>query len=114
MTRFRLTACAAAGVLLTLNSAPLLAQQKTLMSPPMAAPSSRRMRKDVIPAFEAKHNVKVEYVAGNSTDTLAKLQAQKANQQYRRGDRRRRPDVSGHPARLLRARSKGLAKRRAL
>src|SRR5258708_31287856 len=38
------------------------------------------MRKDVIPDFEAKHGVKVEYVAGNSTDTLAKLQAQKANQ----------------------------------
>ena len=27
-----------------------------------------------------KHGVKVEYVAGNSTDTLAKLQAQKGNQ----------------------------------
>ena len=33
------------------------------------------------PVFEAKHGVKVEYVAGNSTDTLAKLQAQKGNQQ---------------------------------
>lgn len=39
------------------------------------------MRKEIIPAFEAKHGVKVEYIAGNSTDTLAKLQAQKANQQ---------------------------------
>lgn len=39
------------------------------------------MRKEVIPAFEARHNVRVEYVAGNSTDTLAKLQAQRANQQ---------------------------------
>ncbi len=39
------------------------------------------MRKEIIPAFEKKHGVKVEYVAGNSTDTLAKLQAQKANQQ---------------------------------
>ncbi len=38
------------------------------------------LRKDVFPAFEAKHGVKIEYVAGNSTDTLAKLQAQKANQ----------------------------------
>ena len=34
----------------------------------------------MIPAFEQKHGVKVEYVAGNSTDTLAKLQAQKGNQ----------------------------------
>lgn len=39
------------------------------------------MRKEIIPAFEKQHNVKVEYVAGNSTDTLAKLQAQKGNQQ---------------------------------
>jgi len=39
------------------------------------------MRKEVFPGFEAKHGVKIEYVAGNSTDTLAKLQAQKGNQQ---------------------------------
>jgi putative spermidine/putrescine transport system substrate-binding protein len=39
------------------------------------------MRKEVIPAFEKKHGVNVEYVAGNSTDTIAKLQAQKGNQQ---------------------------------
>lgn len=39
------------------------------------------MRKEVIPAFERRHNVRVDYVAGNSTDTLAKLQAQRANQQ---------------------------------
>src|SRR5690242_193695 len=39
------------------------------------------MRKEVIPAFEKQHGVNVEYVAGNSTDTLAKLQAQKENQQ---------------------------------
>jgi len=38
------------------------------------------MRKVVIPDFEASHKVKIEYIAGNSTDTLAKLQAQKANQ----------------------------------
>ena len=34
----------------------------------------------MFPAFEQKHGVKIEYVAGNSTDTLAKLQAQKGNQ----------------------------------
>lgn len=39
------------------------------------------MRNDVIPGFEKKTGVKVEYVAGNSTDTLAKLQAQRGNQQ---------------------------------
>ena len=49
-------------------------------SPPTAARGSRRCARTIIPAFEKKHGVKVEYVAGNSTDTLAKLQAQKANQ----------------------------------
>jgi putative spermidine/putrescine transport system substrate-binding protein len=38
------------------------------------------MRKVVIPDFEAAHKVRVDYVAGNSTDTLAKLQAQRSNQ----------------------------------
>jgi putative spermidine/putrescine transport system substrate-binding protein len=39
------------------------------------------VRKEAIPEFEKRHGVKIEYVAGNSTDTLAKLQAQKGNQQ---------------------------------
>ncbi|WP_233137918.1 ABC transporter substrate-binding protein [Agrobacterium vaccinii] len=34
-------------------------------------------REKIIPAFEAKSGMKIVYVAGNSTDTLAKLQAQK-------------------------------------
>ncbi|MGY2052098.1 ABC transporter substrate-binding protein [Methylobacterium sp. JK268] len=41
----------------------------------------KTIRTDVIPAFEKAHGVRVEYVSGNSTDTLAKLQAQKGNQQ---------------------------------
>ncbi|EXF95902.1 branched-chain amino acid ABC transporter substrate-binding protein [Pseudomonas fluorescens HK44] len=35
----------------------------------------------VIPGFEKLHDVKVVYVAGNSTEVLAKLQAQKGRQQ---------------------------------
>lgn len=35
----------------------------------------------VIPGFEKQHDVKVVYVAGNSTEVLAKLQAQKGRQQ---------------------------------
>jgi putative spermidine/putrescine transport system substrate-binding protein len=35
----------------------------------------------IIPAFEAKYHAKVVYVAGNSSDTLAKLQAQKGHEQ---------------------------------
>lgn len=39
------------------------------------------MRKDIFPAFEKKHNVKIDFVAGNSTNTVARLQAQKGNQE---------------------------------
>lgn len=38
-------------------------------------------RQKIIPAFEKAHNVKIVYVAGNSSDTLAKLQAQKGHEQ---------------------------------
>jgi len=34
-------------------------------------------RERIIPPFEAKTGIKIGYIAGNSTDTLAKLQAQK-------------------------------------
>lgn len=64
-----------------LLAGPALAQQKTLYVAGYGGSYEQVMRKDVIPAFEAKAGVKIEYVAGNSTDTLAKLQAQKGNQQ---------------------------------
>ena len=57
------------------------AQQKTLYVAGYGGSYEQVMRKEVIPAFEKQANVKIEYVAGNSTDTLAKLQAQKGNQQ---------------------------------
>lgn len=39
------------------------------------------MRKDIFPPFEKKHNAKIDFVAGNSTNTVARLQAQKGNQE---------------------------------
>ena len=39
------------------------------------------MRKDIFPPFEKKHSVKIDFVAGNSTNTIARLQAQKGNQE---------------------------------
>ena len=57
------------------------AQEKNFYVAGYGGSFEQTMRKEIIPAFEKKHGVKVEYVAGNSTDTLAKLQAQKANQQ---------------------------------
>ena len=58
-----------------------LAQQKTLYVAGYGGSFEKTIRDEVIPAFEKANGVKVEYVAGNSTDTLAKLQAQKGNQQ---------------------------------
>jgi putative spermidine/putrescine transport system substrate-binding protein len=41
----------------------------------------RMMRERIIPPFEHTENVRVEYVAGQSTSTLAKLQAQRGRQE---------------------------------
>jgi putative spermidine/putrescine transport system substrate-binding protein len=73
-------AIAAVAALLILGATPAWAQQKTLTVAAYGGSWEQTLRKFVIPDFEAKHGVKIEYVAGNSTDTLAKLQAQKANQ----------------------------------
>lgn len=56
------------------------AQQKTFTVAGYGGSFEKTMREQVLPPFAAKHNVRIEYVAGNSTDTLAKLQAQKGNQ----------------------------------
>jgi putative spermidine/putrescine transport system substrate-binding protein len=64
-----------------LAAEPALAQQKTLYVAGYGGSYEKTIRDEVIPAFEQANGVKVEYVAGNSTDTLAKLQAQKGNQQ---------------------------------
>ena len=39
------------------------------------------MKEKIIPPFEAKTGVKVVYIPGNSTDILAKVQAQKGKQE---------------------------------
>ena len=77
MSKFSGTISLLAAVLITGTAS---AQQKTFTLGGYGGSFEQTMRKEVIPAFEAKHGVKVEYVAGNSTDTLAKLQAQKGNQ----------------------------------
>src|SRR5882757_3300824 len=75
----RLTAVCIAALALSLSSAP--AQQKTLYVAGYGGSFEKTIRDDVIPAFEQANGVKIEYVAGNSTDNLARLQAQKGNQQ---------------------------------
>ena len=78
MVRDRLTGLVCTALLVA--AVPASAQQKTFTVGAYGGSFEQVMRKEVIPPFEAKHNVKVEFVAGNSTDTLAKLQAQKGNQ----------------------------------
>jgi putative spermidine/putrescine transport system substrate-binding protein len=70
----------AIAALIVLWDAASASAQQTLTVAGYGGSFEQTMRKEVIPDFEKAHKVKVEYVAGNSTDTLAKLQAQKANQ----------------------------------
>src|SRR5204862_2581546 len=64
---------------LAMLAGPALAQSKLTVAAYGGVWDSH-LREKVVPDFEKKHTVKVEYTAGNSTDTLAKLQAQKGNQ----------------------------------
>lgn len=66
---------------LVLSAGAAMAQQPVLYVAGYGGTFEQIMREKVIPAFEQAHGVRVEYVAGNSTDSLAKLQAQKGNQQ---------------------------------
>src|SRR3954469_23364375 len=59
-------------------AAPLLAEADTTLYVANVGGSNEQVyRQKIIPPFEKAHNVKIVYVAGNSSDTLAKLQAQK-------------------------------------
>lgn len=60
---------------------PARAEDKTLYVAAYGGSFEQTMRKEIFPPFAQKHGVQIEYVAGNSTDNLAKLQAQKGNQQ---------------------------------
>jgi putative spermidine/putrescine transport system substrate-binding protein len=59
----------------------LSAQEKTLYIAGAGGSMEKAIRTEVFPSFAAKHGIKLEYIAGNSTDVLAKLQAQKGKQQ---------------------------------
>jgi putative spermidine/putrescine transport system substrate-binding protein len=63
-----------------LGATPAAAQSKLTVAA-YGGSYEEMMRKEIIPAFEKKTGAKVEYVAGNSTDNIARMQAQKANQE---------------------------------
>lgn len=56
--------------------------QETLVVGGYAGSTEKIIREQILPKFESENGVKVTYVAGNSTDILAKLQAQKDNQEF--------------------------------
>lgn len=70
---------AAAGSLLAAVSAQ--AQTKTLTVGGYGGSFETLMKELIIPEFEKAHDVKIQFVAGNSTENLARLQAQKGNQE---------------------------------
>jgi putative spermidine/putrescine transport system substrate-binding protein len=57
------------------------AQAQTLYVAGYGGSFEQTIRKEILPAFTKKFGASVEYIAGNSTDTVAKLQAQRSNQQ---------------------------------
>ena len=65
---------------LGLLSSPALAQQQHLTVAGYGGSYEQVMRKSVFPAFERDNNVKIDYLAGNSSDNLARMQAQRGNQ----------------------------------
>ncbi len=75
------TAVAGTALVLALIAGGAAAEEKTLYVAAYGGSFEQTLRKEVFPPFEQKYGVKVEYVAGNSTDNLARLQAQKGNQQ---------------------------------
>lgn len=57
------------------------AQAKTLYVAAYGGSFEQVMRHQIFPPFAKQHHLNIEYVPGNSTDNLAKLQAQKGNEQ---------------------------------
>ena len=66
--------------LLAISAAPALAET-TLYVGGSGGSTETLMKEKIIPPFEAKTGAKVVYIPGNSTSILAKVQAQKGNQE---------------------------------
>jgi putative spermidine/putrescine transport system substrate-binding protein len=77
----RTTLLAAASALALMQASPVLSQDKTLTLGGYGGSFETLMKEQVIPAFEEEHGVTILFVPGNSTENLARLQAQRANQE---------------------------------
>ena len=78
-TSMRLLSTAA--VLAITATSSVVAQEKVLYVAAYGGSYEQLMREQVFPEFEKQHGIRIEYTAGNSTDTLARLVATKANPQ---------------------------------
>jgi putative spermidine/putrescine transport system substrate-binding protein len=58
---------------LSLLAGPLAAQPKTLTVAGYGGALETTLRAELIPAFERRHGVRVDYLSGNSAETLARL-----------------------------------------
>ena len=77
--KHHLVILAAAGSLLA--AGPAHAQSKTLTVGGYGGSFETLMKELIIPEFEKHNDVTIQFVAGNSTENLARLQAQKGNQE---------------------------------
>lgn len=75
MRRLLLAAAAAMGLV-----GPAAAQTRLVVAA-YGGSYEQVMREAVIPPFERAHGVRVDYLAGNSTDSLARMQAQRGRQE---------------------------------
>lgn len=78
MDLLKLGTCALA---LAAVSTPSLAQSSTLYLGWQGGSRENLMKEKILPLFEKEHGAKIEYVAGVSTELLARLQAQRSNQE---------------------------------
>ncbi len=81
MKRFLLSAGMAAMLAVSGFAAPASAEDKTIYLGGYGGSFEKLLKEKILPPFEAETGAKIVYVPGNSTDTLAKLQAQKDNQE---------------------------------
>lgn len=66
--------------LLAASALPAAAQTKMVLAA-YGGSFEKMMRENVIPDFEKANNVKLDYISGNSTDNLARMQAQRGRQE---------------------------------
>ncbi|MGD9941922.1 MAG: ABC transporter substrate-binding protein [Burkholderiaceae bacterium] len=81
MNKRILHACVFGLLLAAGATAPVVAQERSITIAAPGGTFEQWLRKDIFPAFEAKTGIKINYVTASATDLLAKLQAQKGNQQ---------------------------------